>query len=87
LVKFVYFYLRDLEDKIRDQMIKLDLNKNDSFKKFFQSLTVEYFDGQEASEKLENEINNLDDLTKKVKDLIKKDIDVKELKKYEFLLT
>ncbi len=68
-------------------MIKLDLNKNDSFKKFFQSLTVEYFDGQEASEKLENEINNLDDLTKKVKDLIKKDIDVKELKKYEFLLT
>ena len=65
-------------------MIKLDLKNNDSFKKFFQSLTVEYFDGQEASEKLENEINNLDDLTKKVKDLIKKDIDYYKLKGYEF---
>jgi hypothetical protein len=87
LVKFVYFYLRDLKDKIRDQMIKLDLNHNDSFKKFFQSLTVEYFDGQEASEKLEYEstkINNLDDLTNKVKVLIKKDIDYDVLKEYEF---
>ncbi len=65
-------------------MIKLDLNKNDSFIKFFQSLTVEYFDGQEASEKLENEINNLDDLTNKVKAMIKKNIDYDELKGYEF---
>ncbi len=68
-------------------MIKLDLNDNDSFKKFFRSLTVKYFDGQKASEKLENEntkINNLDDLTNKVKVLIKKDIDYDVLKRYEF---
>jgi hypothetical protein len=76
-------------------MIKFDLNDRVSFKKFFRSLTDEFFDGQVTSEKLEyksTKINNLEDLTNKVKalikkDLIKKDINDNKLKRYEFFLT
>ena len=71
-------------------MIKLDLNDRDLFNKFFQSLNVEFFDGQEASEKLEYEstrINNFKDLMDKVKVLIKKHYGDRGLEKYEFFLT